>query len=82
MQHGSPQAHQIFFAARIVPLGKPRQVGPSTAGIVLPVSKKKKRHEQNAHPVEPVEVQHYVVDYAVTPNNCVSISHCKELAAA
>jgi VWFA-related protein len=69
MQHGSPQAHQIFFAARVVPLGKPRQVDPTAAGIVLPVSKeKKKRHEQVARPPEPVEVQRYVVDYAVTPN--------------
>ena len=68
MQHGSPQAHQIFFEARVVPLGKPRQVDPTAAGIVLPGSKKKKHHEQNARPAEPVEVQRYVVDYAVTPN--------------
>jgi VWFA-related protein len=68
MQHGSPQAHQLFFAARVVPLGKPRQVDPTAAGIVLPVSKKKKRHEQDTRPPEPVEVQRYVVDYAVTPN--------------
>jgi VWFA-related protein len=68
MQHGSPQAHQIFFAARVIPLGKPRQVDPTAAGIVLPVSKKKKHHEQDARPAEPVEMQRYVVDYAVTPN--------------
>jgi len=68
MQHGSPQAHQIFFAARVVPLGKPRQVDPTAAGIVHPVSKKKKHHDQDARPPEPVEVQRYVVDYAVTPN--------------
>jgi VWFA-related protein len=67
MQHGSPQAHQIFFAARVVPLGKPRQVDPAAAGIVLPVSKKK-RHEQEVRRPQPVEVQRYVVDYAVTPN--------------
>ncbi|HEY6371573.1 MAG TPA: VWA domain-containing protein [Candidatus Sulfotelmatobacter sp.] len=69
MQHGSPQAHQIFFAARVVPLGKPRQVDPTSAGIVLPITKKKKRHEREARPPEPVEVQRYVVDYAVTPNH-------------
>ena len=68
MQHGSPQAHQIFFAARVVPLGKPRQVDLTAAGIVIPVSKKKKHHQQDARPPEPVEVQRYVVDYAVTPN--------------
>ena len=68
MQHGSPQAHQIFFEARVVPLGKPRQVDPTAAGIKLPVAKKKKHHEQDARPPEPVEVQRYVVDYAVTPN--------------
>jgi VWFA-related protein len=69
MQHGSPQAHQIFFAARVVPLGKPRPVDPAAAGAVLPVSNKKKKHqERNARPAEPVEMQRYVVDYAVTPN--------------
>ena len=68
MQHGSPEAHQIFFEARVVPLGKPRQVDPTAARIVLPLSKKKKRYEQGARRAEPVEVQRYAVDYAITPN--------------
>jgi VWFA-related protein len=68
MQHGSPQAHQIFFEARVVPMGKPRRVDPTAAGIVIPGANKKKRHEPDARPPEPVEVQRYVVDYAVTPN--------------
>lgn len=66
MQHGSPQAHQVYFEARVVPVGKPRN-------IVLPVASKappskKKKRQQEAHPQEPVEAQHYVVDYVVTPN--------------
>ena len=67
MQHGSPQAHQVYFEARIVPVGKPRKA-------VLPVlskpasAKKKKHQEPEAHPPEPVDVQRYVVDYVVTPN--------------
>ena len=67
MQHGSPQAHQIFFVARVVPVGKPQRVSATTAGIVLPVTRKK-HHEQHSLPAEPVEVQRYVVDYAVAPN--------------
>jgi VWFA-related protein len=67
MQHGSPQAHQIFFVARVVPIGKPQKVSPTSAGIVLPVAKKK-RHEQRSVPAEPVEMQRYIVDYAVAAN--------------
>lgn len=67
MQHGSPQAHQIFFVARVVPIGKPQKVSPTSAGIVLPVSKKK-RHEQHPVPPELVEMQRYIVDYAVAAN--------------
>jgi VWFA-related protein len=67
MQHGSPQAHQVFFEARVVPLGKPRKIDPATPGLLSPAPTKKKHHEQDAHPAEPVEVQRYVVDYAVTP---------------
>src|SRR5579864_5187954 len=66
MQHGSPQAHQIFFEARVVPLGKPEKVDPTAAGLLITVSKKRKRHEQDARPPEPVEVQRYAVDYAIT----------------
>jgi len=67
MQHGSPQAHQIFFAARVTPLGNPRKVDPTAAGVLLPVPTKKKHREQDARPLEPLEVQGYLVDYAVTP---------------
>lgn len=67
MEHGSPQAHQIFFAARVVPVGKARKVDPTAAGAALPVLKKKRR-EQDALSPEQIEVQHYVVDYALTAN--------------
>jgi len=66
MQHGSPQAHQVYFEARVVPVGKPRKVAPAPS--TAPSPKGKKRHEQNLRPAEPVEVQRYLVDYAVTPN--------------
>jgi VWFA-related protein len=57
MQQGSPQSHQIVFAVRVIPLGKPRKVDAATA---TPVKKK------NA-PAGPVEMQHYGIDYAVDP---------------
>lgn len=67
MQHGSPQAHQIYFEARVIPVGKPRKVVPTLASKP-PAPKKQKRQEQDARPAEPVEVQSYVVDYVVAPN--------------
>jgi hypothetical protein len=67
MQHGSPQAHQIFFAARIAPIGKPRQVQPQ-AGDLSSVPKKAKHHKEAVLPVQPVDAQRYVVDYVITPS--------------
>jgi VWFA-related protein len=65
MQHGSPQSHQVLFAVRVVPIGKPRKVDAASAGQAPAGSKKKK--SQAKAPPEPVEVQHYAIDYAVTP---------------
>jgi VWFA-related protein len=56
MQHGSPQSHQILFATRVVPVGKPTQVDPAKQASAQ--AKKKKG------PVI-TEVQHYAVDYAI-----------------
>ena len=56
MQHGSPQSHQILFATRVVPMGKPTKVDPAKQASAQ--SKKKKG------PVV-TEVQHYAVDYAI-----------------
>ena len=67
MQHGSPQAHQVFFAARVAPIGKSRKVDPKTAALLPMPAKVKHRKEEN-RPVEPVEVQRYLVDYAITPS--------------
>jgi hypothetical protein len=47
-------------------MGKPRKVDPAATGVLPPVSKKKKHREQEALPAEPIEVQRYEVDYAVT----------------
>jgi VWFA-related protein len=56
MQHGSPQSHQIVFATRVVPVGKPVKVDPTKqAGG--------KRPKKNAIVI--TEVQHYAVDYAI-----------------
>jgi hypothetical protein len=54
MQHGSPQSHQILFATRIVPIGKPVKVDAP-------------RQTQSKKDKGPViaEVQHYSVDYAI-----------------
>jgi VWFA-related protein len=67
MQHGSPQAHQILFAARVAPIGKSRKVDPKSADL-LPLSAKGKHRKGENRPVEPVEVQRYLVDYAITPS--------------
>ena len=71
MQHGSPNAHQVLFAARVVPFGKPRKVEaasaiPSSANQPPAISKKSKNHGQAARVAEPVETQRYAIDYAVT----------------
>ncbi len=60
MQHGSPQSHQIIFATRVVPVGKPRKVESAQSGA--PALSKK-----NGSPAGPVEMQHYGIDYAIDP---------------
>jgi len=60
MQHGSPQSRQIVFGARVVPVGKPRMIKDDPA--TQPDKRKKKQ-------TVPVEMQHYVVEYAVTPTD-------------
>jgi VWFA-related protein len=65
MQHGAPQALQVVFAARVVPAGKPRKVDAKGAGL-FPAATKGKRRKQESRPEESVEVQRYVVDYAIT----------------
>ena len=57
MQAGSPQSRQILFAARVVPVGKPRSVQDAPAH-----SKPRHRGELPA----PREVQRYAIDDAVT----------------
>ncbi len=56
MQHGSPQSHQIVFATRVIPVGKPVKVDPTkdAAG---------KKPKKNAIAI--TAVQHYAVDYAI-----------------
>jgi len=61
MQQGSPQSHQIVFAVRVIPIGKPRKVDAVTAGMAAKPPKKKNG------PAGPVELQHYGIDYAVDP---------------
>jgi len=67
MQHGSPNAHQVLFAARVVPVGKPRKVEAASVGQPPASVKKTKNHGQAARVAEPVEIQRYAIDYAVTP---------------
>ena len=67
MQHGSPQSHQIFFAARVVPVGKPRRVkGVPVEGSAA--SRKKNKRASDPPATESVEVQRYAIDFAVTPS--------------
>jgi VWFA-related protein len=58
MQQGSPESHQIVFASRIVPVGKPRKADSAQLQLV---SKKK------SGVAGPVQMQHYGIDYAVDP---------------
>ena len=61
MQQGSPQSRQIVFGAKVVPLGQPRMVKDAPA--LSAKAKKKKRKGET----EPVAMQLYSIDYAVTP---------------
>jgi len=57
MQHGSPESRQILFAVRVVPVGPRKKI--DNAGN-MPIAVKKK-----AFVPATVEVQHYVIDFAV-----------------
>ena len=61
MQQGSPQSRQIVFGAKVVPLGQPRMVKDAPA-LSAKAAKKKRKGE-----TEPVAMQLYAIDYAVTP---------------
>ncbi len=61
MQQGSPQSRQIVFGAKVIPLGKPRMVKDAPA-LSDKAAKKKRKGE-----TEPVAMQLYAIDYAVTP---------------
>ena len=61
MQQGSPQSRQIVFGAKVVPLGQPRMVKDAPA-LSAKAAKKKRKGE-----TEPVAMQLYSIDYAVTP---------------
>ena len=54
MQHNAPEAHQLAFAVRVIPVGKPVKGTPSQAAGSSAATLQKA-----------VEVQHYAVDYAV-----------------
>lgn len=66
MQHGSPQSHQVVFAAQVIPIGKPRQVG-SLPGLTSNGARKNKKQAHSPQTAEPVDAQHYTIDYAIAP---------------
>ena len=68
MQHDAPQSRQLLFEARVVPLGKPTLAMDPRAGKPVTGGKKKKSHEANTVPAEPIEMQHYQIDYAINPS--------------
>ena len=68
MQHGAPQAHQIFLEARVAPIGKPRKVDPKADGLLPATVPGKRRKGQEVRAEESVEAQRYVVDYAINPS--------------
>ena len=62
MQHDAPQSRQLLFEARVVPIGKPMLEQDPRA--VHPIQKKK-GHQAESHPAEPIEMQRYQIDYAI-----------------
>ena len=66
MQHDAPQSRQLLFEARVVPIGKPF-LAMDPRGTHLPATKRKK-HESDPVGMEPIEMQRYEVDYAITPS--------------
>lgn len=66
MQHDAPQSRQLLFEARIVPIGKPF-LAMDPRGIHSSATKRKK-HESDRVSMEPIEMQRYEVDYAITPS--------------
>jgi VWFA-related protein len=67
MQHGSPQSHQILFAVRVIPIGKPRKVEWSAGGAAQPGSSKHRKPGHDPQIAAPLEAQHYAIDYVITP---------------
>ena len=66
MQHDAPQSRQLLFEARVVPIGKPMlATDPRTSPSAS--SNKKKKH-QSAASSQPIEMQRYQIDYAITPS--------------
>jgi VWFA-related protein len=60
MQQGAPQSRQLLFATRVAPVGRPRSESGEAAKLVT-------RSKKN-RPGGPVEIQHYAIDYVVTPS--------------
>ena len=58
MQQGSPASRQVVFGAKVVPLGKPRIL----QDVEAPNQKKSKKKKEK----EPLEIQRYAIDHAVT----------------
>jgi len=61
MQQGSPQSRQIVFAARVVPIGKPR--------VVNDTASEKAASRKQTGKTGSREMQHYAIDYAVTASD-------------
>jgi len=61
-----PQSHQLLFAVRVIPIGKPRKMeSPEEAAQSSPRKNKKPGHDPQI--AAPRGVQHYAIDYAITP---------------
>ena len=67
MQHEAPQSRQLLFEARVVPLGKPR-LGQDPRGTQAATPKKRKSRSSDTQSHEPIEIQRYQIDYAITPS--------------
>lgn len=66
MQHDAPQSRQLLFEARVVPIGKP-VMGMDPRAAHLSTTGRKTKH-QSVEPREPIEMQRYQIDYAITPS--------------
>jgi hypothetical protein len=67
---GTPQAHQLLFAAHLDAVGSPVAASPTQMALLLPYQQQaaKAAHRKFVPPGKPVQLQSYAIQYAVLAN--------------